>query len=149
MLFARHLFVFLHKPQKCWFSLKLDVHTYNIKMYAPNFCLIFSHFKIFFSRAGARALGSTNGFPVTCTITILLYCFLYHTTSIYIQKFAWIFKKCWMVDLFPVHTFVFRFWNSRVRDVTASAELEVEYIAKQKSQWSQKNRLAHSLVRKS
>ena len=57
------LFYTSHK--KCRFSPKLDVHTYNVEMYAPNFCLEFFHTLIYiFSRAGARAPGSTNGFPI-------------------------------------------------------------------------------------
>ena len=35
--------LFTQAKKKCRFSPKLDVHTYNIDMYAANFCLDFFH----------------------------------------------------------------------------------------------------------
>ena len=48
--------LFCTNHKKCRFSPKLDVHTYNVEMYATNFCLKFFHtLKYFFACRSVRS----------------------------------------------------------------------------------------------
>ena len=63
---------FYTSHKKCRFSPKLDLHTYNVEMYVPKFCLNFFHtLKYFFHVQERAAPKSTNGFLLWRSTIIL------------------------------------------------------------------------------